>query len=245
MNKDNLPPRTTPHFAKLQRDTCIRGAEQGEFPAFSTDPDELEVCSSFGRTEKAQDTLSNGDWLLAPAHPPQWIDSIWHGRPFSWTRLPWLIAQWKRLRGGKAFVIKGIQSVEDARRAAGMEGVDGSCIVSNHAGRQIDGAIASLDALDAIVRSGAAGALTVMFDSGVRSGADVFKALALGAKLVFVGRPYVYAMSINGEHGVRHVMRSLLADFDPTMELAGYRSLDEVNREALVYQPGASLGAKL
>lgn len=130
-----------------------------------------------------------------------WIDNVWHGRAWSWDKMPWLMEQWKKISGGKPFCLKGIQSVSDAKKAVRL-GVDG-IVVSNHAGRQVDGAIASLDALEKIVAGetcaydiletglteAAVGDKTyIMFDSGVRGAADVFKALALGAKFVFVGR---------------------------------------------------------
>ena len=95
---------------------------------------------------------------------------------------------WKRISGGKPFILKGLQAVPDARRAVEL-GVDG-IIVSNHAGRQVDGAIASLDALEKIVDA-VGDKTTIMFDSGIRTGADIFKALALGAKFVFIGRMWV------------------------------------------------------
>jgi isopentenyl diphosphate isomerase/L-lactate dehydrogenase-like FMN-dependent dehydrogenase len=123
----------------------------------------------------------------------KWMDeNIWHGHSHTWDKMPWLIEQWKRISGGKPFCLKGIQSVADAKRAVEL-GVDG-IVVSNHAGRQVDGAISSLDALEKIVD--AVGSQTViMYDSGVRTGADVFKALALGAKFVFVGRLWVSSPS--------------------------------------------------
>lgn len=160
-----------------------------------------------------------------------WIDGhIWHGQSFSWDRLPWLMENWKRLSGGKPFALKGIQSVADAKKAVEM-GVDG-IVVSNHAGRQVDGAIASLDALEKIVDA-VGDKIYIMYDSGIRGGADVFKALALGAKFVFVGRLWVYALGSGGEEGVRHVMKSLLADFDILMNVAGYPDLKEIGRDAL------------
>ncbi|KAI0165012.1 FMN-dependent alpha-hydroxy acid dehydrogenase [Xylariaceae sp. FL1272] len=167
----------------------------------------------------------------------QWIDgndTIWHGHSFSWNKLPWLMDNWKRISGGKPFVLKGLQSVADAKKAVEM-GVDG-LIVSNHAGRQVDGAIGSLDALEKIVT--AVGDKTfVMFDSGIRGGADVFKALALGAKFVFIGRLWVYALGSGGEEGVRHVVKSLLADFDILMNVAGYPTLKDIDRDALDSMP--------
>ncbi|KAI2463823.1 FMN-dependent alpha-hydroxy acid dehydrogenase [Annulohypoxylon bovei var. microspora] len=161
----------------------------------------------------------------------EWIDThIWHGQSFSWERIPWLMQNWKRVSGGKPFAIKGIQSVADAKKAVEL-GVDG-IVVSNHAGRQVDGAVASLDALERIVDA-VGDKIYIMYDSGIRSGADVFKALALGAKFVFVGRLWVYALGSGGEEGVRHVMKSLLADFDILMNVAGYPDLKEINRDAL------------
>jgi isopentenyl diphosphate isomerase/L-lactate dehydrogenase-like FMN-dependent dehydrogenase len=77
-----------------------------------------------------------------------WIDNVWHGRAWSWEKMPWLMEQWRKMRGGKPFCLKGIQSVADARKAVEL-GVDG-IVVSNHAGRQVDGAVASLDALEKI-----------------------------------------------------------------------------------------------
>ncbi|GAA5913765.1 hypothetical protein JCM8208_004158, partial [Rhodotorula glutinis] len=186
------------------------------------------------------------DDLDSPEAGQYWIDNVWHGRAWSWADLPDVVKLWKDLSGGKPFVIKGIQSVEDARRAADTHGVDG-IVVSNHAGRQVDGAIGSLDALEEIVRSGLGERLTIMFDSGVRSASDVFKALALGAQFVFLGRPWVYGMSINGEAGVRHVMRSLLAEYDILLNVAGWTSTDEVKREGRRYlvRTGAGGGVKL
>lgn len=130
-------------------------------------------------------------------------------------------------------MFQGIQTVEDAHRAIShkMDGV----IVSNHGGRQLDGAIASLDALaeigadEKVKESG----LTVLFDSGIRTGSDVLKAVALGAKAVLVGRPYVYGLAMGGEEGVRHVLSCLLADTDSSLANLGRKSLSEVTRDDL------------
>ena len=144
----------------------------------------------------------------------------------TWHDLPFLREHW---RGPIA--LKGIQHPDDARRAvdAGMDGV----VVSNHGGRQVDGAIASLDALPAVVEAVGERA-TVLFDSGIRTGADVVKALALGAEAVLVGRPYVYGLALGGEEGVRHVLRCLLAELELTMTLSGVSRLDELGPELLV-----------
>ncbi|PYH53031.1 L-lactate dehydrogenase [Aspergillus niger CBS 101883] len=160
----------------------------------------------------------------------KWIDSVWHGRAWSWEKIPWLIEQWKKISGGRPFVIKGIQSVADAKKCVEY-GVDG-IVVSNHAGRQVDGAIASLDALENIANA-VGDQIYIMFDSGVRGGSDVAKALALGARFVFVGRLWIWGLSIMGEEGVRHVMKSLLADFDILMAVGGYNSVNDFDKSIL------------
>jgi len=129
-------------------------------------------------------------------------------------------------------IVKGIQHPDDAKKAID-NGADG-IIVSNHGGRQLDGAIGALSALEGI--TDAVGyQTTILFDSGIRRGADVFKAMALGAKAVLVGRPYAYALALGGEEGVIEVINNLLADVDLTMGLAGCRSWKEVTRERLRY----------
>ena len=150
-----------------------------------------------------------------------------YSRPsLTWDELPFL-----RSRTRLPIVLKGILHPDDARRAvdAGMDGV----IVSNHGGRQVDGAIATLDALPGVVDA-AAGRIPVLMDSGIRGGADVFKALALGARAVCLGRPYVYGLALAGADGAGEVIRNLLADFELTMGLAGFRSVDEITRESLL-----------
>jgi L-lactate dehydrogenase (cytochrome)/lactate 2-monooxygenase len=124
---------------------------------------------------------------------------------------------------------KGVQHPEDARLAV-EHGVDG-IVVSNHGGRQVDGAIGSLDALPGVVA--AAGDVPVLFDSGIRGGADVVKALALGARAVLVGRPWVYGLALAGEDGVHAVMEHLLADLDLTLGLVGARGIADLGPELL------------
>ncbi len=125
-------------------------------------------------------------------------------------------------------ILKGVLHAEDARLAL-EHGVDGM-VVSNHGGRQIDGAIASLDALPSVVAQ-VQRRVPVLLDSGVRSGADLFKAVALGADAVLLGRPYVYGLAIAGEIGVREVLRNVMAEFDLTMGLAGCRNVAEITRD--------------
>jgi lactate 2-monooxygenase len=127
-------------------------------------------------------------------------------------------------------LVKGIQHPDDARLAvdAGVAGL----VVSNHGGRQVDGAMGSLDALSHVVDA-VGDEVPVLFDSGVRTGADVAVALALGADAVMIGRPYVWGLALAGADGVEHVLRCLLADLDLTMALSGVRSVAELTRDVL------------
>ena len=127
-------------------------------------------------------------------------------------------------------LVKGVTAPEDAW-AALDQGVDG-IVVSNHGGRQVDGAIAALDALPDVATA-VAGRVPLLFDSGIRTGSDAFKALALGASAVLLGRPYLWGLALAGERGVSHVLRSLLCDFDLTCTLAGYGSLSDIGSDAL------------
>ena len=144
----------------------------------------------------------------------------------AWSELPWL-----REQTGLPIVLKGIVHPDDARRAV-QEGVDG-LIVSNHGGRQVDGALGALEALPEISRA-VGGELPVLFDSGIRTGADVFKALALGADAVCLGRPYVWGLAVDGEEGVGQVLRCLLAELDLTLALSGYTALDQLDASSLI-----------
>ncbi len=159
-----------------------------------------------------------GHWALQFSNPT-----------ISWEDLAWLREQTEL-----PIVLKGILHEDDARRAldAGMDGL----VVSNHGGRQVDGAIASLDALPA-VREAVGESFPVLFDSGIRTGADVFKALALGADAVCIARPYVWGLALDGQAGVEHVLRCLLADFDLTLALSGYTTIAQVDRSALRPRP--------
>jgi isopentenyl diphosphate isomerase/L-lactate dehydrogenase-like FMN-dependent dehydrogenase len=153
-----------------------------------------------------------------------------YSRPsLTWDDLPFL-----RERTRLPIVLKGILHPDDARRAidAGMDGV----IVSNHGGRQVDGAIPTAEALPGVVEA-VDGRLPVLLDSGVRGGADMYKAIALGAAAVCIGRPYLWGLAVAGEAGVREVIQNFLADFDLTMGLAGCRSVDEIRAETLVTAP--------
>ncbi|MFE6684846.1 alpha-hydroxy-acid oxidizing protein [Streptomyces sp. NPDC057743] len=145
--------------------------------------------------------------------------------PLTWDDLAWL-----RSLTELPLILKGLSHPEDVRRArdGGADGI----YCSNHGGRQADGGLPALDALPGVVA--AADGLPVFFDSGVRSGTDVVKALALGAAAVAVGRPYAYGLALGGTDGVVHVLRSLLAEADLLMAVDGYPTLADLDPNCLV-----------
>ncbi|MEO6885023.1 MAG: lactate 2-monooxygenase [Jatrophihabitantaceae bacterium] len=159
-----------------------------------------------------------------PAALMRWLP-MFTGTDHTWDNVAFLREHWDG-----PIVLKGIQHIDDARRAVDT-GVDG-IVVSNHGGRQVDGAIASLDALPVIAEA-VGDQVEILFDSGIRTGADVIKAIALGAKAVLVGRPWVYGLALGGTDGVRHVLRSLLADLDLTLGLSGHRAPSELSPASL------------
>jgi lactate 2-monooxygenase len=149
---------------------------------------------------------------------------------FSNTALTWSDLGWLRQQTRLPILLKGILHADDARHAldAGADGI----IVSNHGGRQVDGAIAALDALPAVAAA-IQQKIPVLFDSGIRYGSDAFKALALGARAVLLGRLYLWGLAVAGEQGVRDVAQNFLAEFDLTMGLSGYKSCGELNSSVL------------
>ncbi|KAI0482409.1 putative FMN dependent dehydrogenase [Xylariaceae sp. FL0804] len=159
----------------------------------------------------------------------EWTRTVFPGRSHGFEDLAFLRQHWDG-----PIVLKGIQSAADARRCADAGVVDG-IVVSNHGGRQSDGGCSSLGALPGIVDA-VGDRLDVLFDSGVRCGADVAKALALGARMCLVGRPYVYGLVLGGEEGVAHVLKSLMGDLELTLHLAGIPSSspEHLNRSVLV-----------
>ncbi len=142
----------------------------------------------------------------------------------------WADLAWLREQTDLPIVLKGIIHADDARRALDA-GVDG-LIVSNHGGRQVDGALGALDALPD-VRDAVGEQFPVLFDSGIRTGADVFKALALGADAVCLGRPYIWGLALGGQAGVEQVLRCLLAELDLTLALSGHTEIAQLERSAL------------
>jgi lactate 2-monooxygenase len=152
--------------------------------------------------------------------------NIYSNPALSWDKLVWLRGQTQL-----PILIKGILCAEDAIQAAAC-GADG-IIVSNHGGRQVDGAIPSLDALRPI-RKALPRPFTLILDSGIRSGSDIFKALALGADAVLLGRPYAYGLGIKRQEGVKDVIMNLVNDFELTARLAGCRNLGEIDEGLLL-----------
>ncbi|MBJ8344344.1 alpha-hydroxy-acid oxidizing protein [Antrihabitans sp. YC2-6] len=152
----------------------------------------------------------------------KWVQIF--GNPLTWDDLPWL-----RSLTTLPLILKGISSGADTRQAkdAGVDGI----YCSNHGGRQANGGLACIDALPDVVE--AADELPVLFDSGIRSGSDIVKALALGATAVGIGRPYAYGLAIGGVDGIVHVLRSLLAEADLLMAIDGYPTIAELQPTAL------------
>jgi len=177
---------------------------------------------------------------IARHHPGRLMDNLRSSLPrasvetfldvFSRSDLTW--ADLARLREltSLPILVKGLQDPRDAQLALD-HGVDG-IVVSNHGGRQLDGAIASLDALPSIART-IDGRVPVLFDSGIRSGSDVVKALALGADAVLIGRPYVYGLALAGATGVQAVLEHLLAELDISLGLLGVSSPAEIAEDLL------------
>lgn len=149
---------------------------------------------------------------------------------FTNATLTWDNISFLREHTNLPIILKGILHPDDAQKALDY-GADG-IIVSNHGGRQVDGAIAAIDALPA-VSDVVQGKIPVLMDSGIRRGTDIIKALALGATSVLIGRPYMYGLAVGGEEGVARVIRNLWADFDLNMALAGKKSLSEIDRKML------------
>jgi lactate 2-monooxygenase len=158
-----------------------------------------------------------------PAAILQWARIF--GKVLTWADLPWLRSLTKL-----PLILKGICHPDDARRA--IDGGVDAIYCSNHGGRQANGGLAAIDMLPGVVA--AAGDTPVLFDSGVRSGTDVVKALALGAKAVGIGRPYAYGLALDGTDGIVHVLRCLLAEADLLMAVDGYPTLADLQPSAMM-----------
>jgi lactate 2-monooxygenase len=158
-----------------------------------------------------------------PAAVMQWTQTF--GKVLTWADLPWLRSLTKL-----PLILKGICHPDDARRSIDC-GADG-IYCSNHGGRQANGGVAAIDMLPAIVE--ASGSIPVLFDSGVRYGSDIVKALAMGARAVGIGRPYAYGLALDGADGVIHVLRSLLAEADLLMAVDGFPTLAALRQAGVV-----------
>ncbi|MEV5407770.1 alpha-hydroxy-acid oxidizing protein [Thermopolyspora sp. NPDC052614] len=163
--------------------------------------------------------------LTGASEDPQVIVSTWariFGNPLTWADLEWL-----RSLTDLPLILKGIGHPDDARRAldAGVDGI----YCSNHGGRQANGGLSALELLPEVVAA-CDGRVPVLFDSGVRSGSDVIKALGLGATMVGIGRPYVYGLAVGGVPGLIHLLRMFLAEADLLMAVNGYPDVAEVRR---------------
>jgi len=151
---------------------------------------------------------------------------------FNWNDMEWL-----RSVAGVPVILKGVLSAEDGKRAV-ERGADG-VIVSNHGGRNLDTVPATIDALPRVVEA-VAGRIPVMLDSGIRRGTDVLAALALGAKAVFIGRPYVYGLAVGGAKGVERVISILRDELERAMALTGRRSIAEIDASVLWREQGSA-----
>jgi isopentenyl diphosphate isomerase/L-lactate dehydrogenase-like FMN-dependent dehydrogenase len=158
----------------------------------------------------------------------RWV-SVYSNASTTWESLAEL-----RDMTGLPLVVKGVLHADDARRCvdAGMDGM----VVSNHGGRQVDGAVAALDALPGVLEA-VAGRIPVLLDSGIRGGADAIVALALGARGVLLGRPFIWGLALGGEEGVRQVLRGFLADLELSMALCGVARVGDLDPSILVPAP--------
>ncbi|SFD97982.1 lactate 2-monooxygenase [Actinopolyspora alba] len=204
-----------PVFASLVRRRAERPASS---PAPTPTPQALRALWSMSRNHPGS-LLAN----LRSPYPRAAVETFLD--VFSRSSLTWDELDFVRQRTNLPIVLKGLQHVEDARRAldAGVDGI----LVSNHGGRQIDGALGALDALPGIVAE-VDDRIPVLFDSGIRTGADACKALALGATAAGIGRPYAYGLAAGGAEGVRTVLEHLVAELDITMALAGIAAPSEL-----------------
>ncbi len=189
----------------------------------------LPFLKGEGVANYLQDPVFRGALEKPPEEDLQAAIGLW-ATLFSNPYLNWDDLEFLHAHTDLPIVLKGVLHPDDARRAVDA-GVDG-LIVSNHGGRQVDGSIAALEALPEVVEA-VPDEFPVLFDSGIRTGADVFKAIGLGARAVLVGRPYVWGLGLGGEQGVQQVLRGLLADFDLTLALSGYTKPSDVGHSAL------------
>ncbi|MFF2371942.1 alpha-hydroxy-acid oxidizing protein [Agromyces sp. NPDC058110] len=220
-----------PVFAGLVRDRVAAGGDSGPRPRVTPTllASALSIARSGSRTQLVDGGVADALRSPLPRAAVETFLDVFSDPSLTWDDLASL-REWTSL----PILLKGVVHPADAARALDS-GIDG-IVVSNHGGRQIDGAVATLDALPGVLER-VGGRIPVLLDSGVRGGADAFKALALGATAVGIGRPYAYGLAVAGAEGVREVVRNHIAELDLTMALAGRTSIDAIGRDALVQAP--------
>jgi L-lactate dehydrogenase (cytochrome) len=231
-----------PVFRRLVEQRVAGAPAPGAVPAPTAVPAPGAVAASAERDRRPRPTLAAVRALvgMARAWPGPLRDNLRSPLPraavetflgiYSRPSITWADLAWLRARTRLPIVLKGVLHPDDARRALD-EGVDG-VVVSTHGGRQVDRSIAALDALPDVVDA-VDDRAPVLLDSGVRSGADVLLAVALGARAVLLGRPYVWGLGLAGTDGVRQVVSDVLAEFDLTLGLTGSTAVDQLSREVL------------
>ncbi|SNX96689.1 L-lactate dehydrogenase (cytochrome) [Geodermatophilus sabuli] len=205
-------------------------------------PSPAEPAAAAGRDRQPRPTVAAVRALIgmARAWPGPLLENLRSPLPraavetflaiYSRPSITWADLAWLRSRTRLPVLLKGVLHPDDARQAldAGVDGV----VVSTHGGRQVDRSVAALDALPDVVAA-VADRAPVLLDSGVRSGADVFTAVALGARAVLLGRPYAYGLGLAGEEGVRQVVSDVLGEFDLTLGLTGHTAVGQLGPEVL------------
>jgi L-lactate dehydrogenase (cytochrome) len=205
------------------RAKVLRGVDLATHPQWIRDVPVSGKPLTFGNLEAAV------PGARAPAAFRSWVDGQFDPS-VTWDDIAWVRENWT----GK-LLVKGVLDPEDARRAvdAGVDGV----VVSNHGGRQLDSVPSTAMALPGIVDA-VADQVVVLVDGGIRTGLDVVKMVALGARAVLIGRPWVWAVAARGQAGVRHILRVLTADIDVALALTGHTSMADVDRSALYQVAG-------
>jgi lactate 2-monooxygenase len=183
----------------------------------------ITMLKKYPSSEGLLSKLKSGRAMAAVRH----FVGIYSNPALTWDDLAFL-----REQTSLPIFLKGILHPDDAQKALdyGMDGI----FVSNHGGRQVDGSVSTFEMLPSIAKT-VGGKVPILIDSGVRTGADVFKALAAGATGVCIGRPYVYGLAVAGQIGVQTVLQNLLADFELTMALAGCKSISEIDSSYLKF----------
>lgn len=229
LNLGSLPFARGEGIAQYTSDPRFREIVRDRVRAGAPGPAERPTLGAL-RTAFAQARNMPGQWLANLRSPKTRAAVDTFLDIYSRPTLNWNDIATLRERTTLPIVLKGVLHPDDARQAVD-HGVDG-LIVSNHGGRQVDGAIAAIAALPAVA-SAVDGRCKVLLDSGIRGGADIYKTLALGADAVCVGRPCVYGLAVAGVRGVTEVLANLVAEFDLTLALTGFRSPGELSPAAL------------